>query len=69
MTPATANSAVAEKGAIAARKGFYGAASAVVQFRTASGGNIPATAYTLTGDEVVDAALIASTANKDLALL
>jgi len=66
MTPATPNDAAGEKDAIAARKGFYGVANAVVQFRTASGGNIPATPYTLTGDEALDAALIASTANKDL---
>jgi hypothetical protein len=66
MTPATANTAAGAKDAIAARVGWHGAASAVVQFRTSEGSNIPTSAYTLTGNEAIDAAAIASTANKDL---
>ena len=66
MTAAAASNAVADKAAIAQRLGFFGTASAVVQFRTAQGNNIPTTAYTLSGNEAIDAANIASTANKDL---
>ena len=66
MTPATANTADGAKSTIAAKKGFYGASGAVVQFRTSEGANIPTSAYTLTGNEAIDAAAIASTANKDL---
>jgi hypothetical protein len=66
MTAAAASNAVADKNAIAQRLGFFGTASAVVQFRTAQGNNIPTSAYTLSGNEAIDAANIASTANKDL---
>jgi hypothetical protein len=65
MTPATANSADAAKGAIAARKGFYGASGASVQF-TIGGASIPTTAYALTGNESIDAAAIDTAANRDL---
>ena len=67
MTPATANTADAAKDAIAARIGWHGAASAVVQLRTSSNGNLLGSAVTLSGDEAVDAANIASQANKDIA--
>ena len=67
MTPATPNTADAAKGAIAARVGWHGAASAVVQLRTANEGNLLGSAVTLSGDEAVDAAAIASQANKDIA--
>ena len=50
MTPATANTADGAKDAIAAKVAWI-AASAVVQFRTLFGANIPTTAYTLTGNE------------------
>ena len=66
MTAAATSNAVADKSAIAQRLGFFGAASGVVQFRTAEGNNIPTSAYTLSGNEAIDAANIASTANKDL---
>jgi hypothetical protein len=66
MTAAATSNATADKSAIAQRLGFFGTASAVVQFRTAQGNNIPSTAYTLSGNEAIDAANIASTANKDL---
>jgi len=66
MTAAATSNAVADKQAIAQRLGFFGTASAVVQFRTAQGNNIPTTAYTLSGNEAIDAANIASQANKDL---
>jgi hypothetical protein len=66
MTAGSANTAAGAKSAIAARLGFHGIDSAVVQFRTSEGTNIPTTAYTLTGNEAIDAAQIASTANKDL---
>ena len=64
MTPATADT-TAQKGAIAARLGYYGVASAQVQF-SINGASIPATAYTLTGNEAVDAAAIDTAANRDL---
>ena len=66
MTPATANTADGASAAIAAKVAWYGVASGVVQFRTSDESNIPTTAYTLTGNEAIDAAAIASTANKDL---
>jgi uncharacterized protein YqfB (UPF0267 family) len=66
MTAAATSNAVADKSAIAQRLGFFGKASGVVQFRTAEGNNIPTSAYTLSGNEAIDAANIASTANKDL---
>jgi len=67
MTPAVANTADAAKSAIAARVAWHGVASAVVQLRTSNEGNILGSAYTLSGDEALDAAQIASTANKDIA--
>ncbi|MDC3040445.1 hypothetical protein OA088_01225 [Flavobacteriaceae bacterium] len=67
MTPATANTADAAKSAITAKVAWHGAASAVVQLRTANEGNLLGTAVTLSGDEAVDAAAIASQANKDIA--
>jgi hypothetical protein len=67
MTPAVANTADAAKSAIAGRVAWHGAASAVVQLRTSSEGNLLGTAYTLSGDESVDAQQIASQANKDIA--
>ncbi len=67
MTPATANTADGAKSAIAGRVAWHGAASAVVQLRTSSEGNLLGTAYTLSGDESVDAQQIASQANKDIA--
>jgi len=66
MTPATANTADAAKSAIAARKGWYGAASGKVRFRTSEGANIPTSEYTLTGNEAIDAAAIDTAANRDL---
>jgi hypothetical protein len=69
MTAATANSAAAAKTAIAAIRGFVvAAASTVIKFNTPNEAvTIPASAYTLLGNNAVDAANIASTANKDLA--
>jgi hypothetical protein len=67
MTPAVANSAAGAKGAIAAKVAWHGKASAVVQLRTSSEGNLLGSAVTLSGDESVDAAAIATTANKDIA--
>jgi len=66
MTAAATSNATADKVAIAARKGFYGIATAVVQFRNAEDNVIPTTAYTLSGNEAIDAANLASQANKDL---
>jgi len=67
MTPAVANTADGAKSAIAGRVAWHGIASAVVQLRTGNEGNILGSAYTLSGDEAVDAQQIASTANKDIA--
>jgi hypothetical protein len=69
MTPATANSAAGAKSSIAAIRGFIaGASTTVVKFNTANEAvTIPASGYTLLGNNAVDAANIASTANKDLA--
>jgi hypothetical protein len=66
MTAAATSNAVASKDAIAARIGFYGSAATTALFNVAST-TIPASAYTFTGNNAVDAANIASTANKDLA--
>ncbi|MDA8547587.1 hypothetical protein N9K61_02495 [Flavobacteriaceae bacterium] len=67
MTPgSTTTAAVADKQAIAQRIGFYGSAATTALFNVAST-TIPASAYTFTGNNAVDAANIASTANKDLA--
>jgi hypothetical protein len=67
MTPAVANTADAAKDAITAKVAWYGKAAAVVQLRTANEGNLLGTAVTLSGDEAVDAAAIATQANKDIA--
>ncbi|MDC6466061.1 hypothetical protein PQZ36_00695 [Flavobacteriaceae bacterium] len=72
MTPATANTADGAKSEIAARKGWIVAGSTTtVVFDVGTigttGAKIPAEAYTLTGNAGVDAANIASTANKSLA--
>ena len=67
MSPAVANTAAGAKSAIGAKVGWFGVATAVVQLRTANEGNILGTAVTLSGDEAVDAATIASSANKDIA--
>jgi len=66
MTPAVANTADAAKGAIAAIKGYIvGAATTVIKINTANEAvTIPASAYTLLGNNALDAANIASTANK-----
>ena len=66
MTPATANTADAAKGAIAAIKGYIvGASTTVFKLNTSNEAvTIPASAYTLLGNNAVDAANIASTANK-----
>ena len=67
MTPgSTTTAAVADKQMIAQRIGFYGSAATTALFNVAST-TIPASAYTFTGNNAVDAANIASTANKDLA--
>jgi hypothetical protein len=66
MTAAATSNAVADKAAIAAKVAWHGIAANVFQLRTAEGANIPTSAYTLTGNEAIDAAAIASTANKDL---
>ena len=78
MTPAVANTAAAAKAAIAAKRGFTTAAgTTIILFNTPSetatipaGTGEGATAnrgYTLTGNNAVDAAAIATTANKDIA--
>ena len=69
MTPATANTASGAKDAIAAIKGYIvGASTTAVKFNTPSEtATIPASAYTLLGNNAVDAANIASTANKAIA--
>ena len=69
MTPAVANTAAGAKSAIAAKKGWLvGASTTAIKFNTPSEtATLPASAYTLTGNNAVDAANIASTANKDLA--
>ena len=72
MTPVvagTANTAAGAFTAIAARKGWIAAAATTtIKFNTANEAvTIPASAYTLLGNNAVDAANIASTANKDLA--
>ena len=69
MTPATANTADGAKGAIAAIKGYIvGASTTAIKFNTPSEvATIPASAYTLLGNNAVDAQNIASTANKAIA--
>jgi hypothetical protein len=72
MTPATANTAAGAYSAVAARKGWIAAAATTtVKFDVGTigsgGASIPASAYTLTGNAGVDAANIASTANKAVA--
>ena len=72
MTPATANTAAGAYSAVAARKGWVAAAgTTTVKFDVGTigsgGASIPASAYTLTGNAGVDAANIASTANKAVA--
>ena len=69
MTPAVANTAAGAKSAIAAIKGYIvGASTTAVKFNTPSEtATIPASAYTLLGNNAVDAANIASTANKAIA--
>jgi hypothetical protein len=72
MTPVvagTANTAAGAYTAVAARKGWIAAAATTtIKFNTANEAvTIPATAYTLLGNNAVDAANIASTANKALA--
>ncbi len=72
MTPlvaGTANTAAGAYAAIAARKGWIAAAATTtIKFNTANEAvTIPASAYTLLGNNAVDAANIASTANKALA--
>jgi hypothetical protein len=72
MTPATANTAAGAYTAVAARKGWIAAAATTtVKFDVGTigsgGASIPASAYTLTGNAGVDAANIASTANKAVA--
>ena len=67
MTPgSTTTAAVADKQMVAQRIGFYGSAATTALFNV-GGTTIPASAYTFTGNNAVDAANIASTANKDLA--
>jgi hypothetical protein len=68
MTPgSTTTAAVADKQMVAQRIGFYGATGATAMLFNVGGTTIPASAYTFTGNNAVDAANIASTANKDLA--
>jgi hypothetical protein len=78
MTPAVANTAAAAKDAIAVKKGFvvtptttivlFNVGSEVVTLPAGTGSSASATrGYTLLGNNAVDAANIASTANKDLA--
>ena len=72
MTAAAAANAVADKSASAAKRLFHPAAGTTsVMFKKASGfipaGESHTTAYTLTGNNEVDAIQFASTANKDLA--
>jgi uncharacterized protein YqfB (UPF0267 family) len=74
MTAGSANTADAAKGAIAGKVGYIpaGGTTTVRWYKTAptagaSNVTIPQAAYTLTGNNAVDAAAIASTANKDLA--
>jgi hypothetical protein len=72
MTPVvagTANTAAGAYSAVAARKGWIAAAATTtIKFNTANEAvTIPASAYTLLGNNAVDAANIASTANKALA--
>jgi hypothetical protein len=69
MTPATANTAAGAIGAKTARRGWYvnqTGGQGQVQF-TINSIATPATALTLTGNNAVDAAAIASTANKERA--
>ena len=69
MTPAVANTADGAKSAIAAIKGYIvGASTTAVKFNTPSEvATLPASAYTLLGNNAVDAQNIASTANKAIA--
>ena len=69
MTPATANTADGAKSAIAAIKGYIvGASTTAIKFNTPSEvATLPASAYTLLGNNAVDAQNIASTANKAIA--
>jgi len=69
MTPAVANTAAGAKSAIAAIKGYVvGASTTTIKFNTPSEvATLPASAYTLLGNNAVDAANIASTANKAIA--
>ena len=69
MTPATANTADGAKSAIAAIKGYIvGASTTAIKFNTPSEvATLPASAYTLLGNNAIDAQNIASTANKAIA--
>jgi hypothetical protein len=72
MTAAATSNAVAGKDAIAAKRAFHPAGTTTkLMFKKASGfipaGDSHATAYTLTGNNAVDAVQFVSTANKDLA--
>ncbi len=69
MTPAVANTADGAKSAIAAIKGYIvGASTTTIKFNTPSEvATLPASAYTLLGNNAIDAQNIASTANKAIA--
>ena len=69
MTPAVANTADGAKSAIAAIKGYIvGASTTAIKFNTPSEvATLPASAYTLLGNNAIDAQNIASTANKAIA--